>query len=175
MAVLTLAWNCFATGPIPINTIQSGTLSFVTNAASPLIITNQFTSPFTYPPVVQLFLLTGFTNALPLTNTFVTTTNFATELATPTNCTVAWTATPVYTLMQWGTNSSLAAGVSTNISFPQPFTYAPVVQTQTSSTNSFFVTAVTTTNFSVTCVIFTNFNWEALGFATTPGVTTITH
>lgn len=174
-AGFALAFQCFATGPIPINSPQTGTLNFVTNGASPLVITNQFVVGYTYPPVMQFFLISGVTNALPLTNTIVTTTNFAVSLATPTNCTIAWSAFAGYPRFQFGTNITLAA-VSTNIAFPTPYAQVPTVEIQELTTNATMsVTAVTTTNFTVLANTAAAFLWDSIGIAYTPGTATLTY
>ena len=169
----------FATGPTPINSPQSGVITFTNGNA--LIITNQFPVGFTYPPVMQFYLVSGVSNCIPITNNFVTTTNFAisptTTVATGTNCAIAWNAFIGYPRVQIGTNLTLA-GVSTNISFPVAYAQIPIVNVEGSSTNAssqVAVTAVTTTNFTVNCDTSISFIWGSFGMAFTPGPTTVTY
>jgi hypothetical protein len=167
--------DCMATGPIPINTPQSGVLTFNTNGATPLIITNSFVPAFTYPPVMTFFLVSGVTNALPFTNNFVTTTNFSLQLATPTNCAVAWTAFAGYPRVQTGTNLTLA-NAATNIAFAWPYAQIPTLNIEPTATNvPIAVTAVTLTNFTVSAGAAEGFIWGALGIAATPGTANVTY
>jgi hypothetical protein len=175
-ALFALAAECFATGPLPINSYQSGFINF-TNGGS---ATNVYTFPvgFTYPPAVSLFLVSANTNALPFTNT-VTTTNFTTIINTTvngaTNATIAWTATPCSVFEQWSTTVN-TAGVATNVAFPVPYVYPPMVNAQPNSTNGFVaITAITTTNFTLLSNIAMTNYWNAIGEVVTPGTQPATH
>lgn len=167
--------DCMATGPIPLDTAQSGVLSFNTNGASPLIITNTFSPGFTYPPAMTFFLVSGVTNALPLTNTFITTTNFTVELATPTNCSVAWTAFAGYPRLQFGTNTVAASSLVTN-TYSFPYEQLPTVQITGPGTNTApGIVSQTVSGFVFQAGVAGNYNWQAIGLALTPGKFGVTY
>lgn len=174
LATAALAINCFATGDVGNDLPQSGVLNFT--AVTTIQITNTFSTPYSTIPVVQLTLVT--TNASPVTNLFVTTTNFAVGVNT-TNSTVAWAAFKGFPRVQTGTNAVQTLGKITN-SFATPFFYQPIVQVTGSTTNAVSgvinVTQVTTTNFVVQFGDTNNIlYWGALGICTQPGTSTVTY
>ena len=173
-AGLLLAVQCFATGSVPLNTPQAGVLNFTTNGASPLVITNSFAPGFSYPPVMQFFLTSGPTNALPLTNTIITATNFAVSLATPTNCTVAWNAFLGYPRIQVGTNA-ITAGTPITNTFTVAYAYPPTLNIEGSTTNGIGITGITTTGFILTSAQTQAVGWSAFGISATPGPSTVTY
>jgi hypothetical protein len=163
VALLGLTASCFATGPIPANSVQSGVINF-TNGG-PWAYTNTFPVPYSYPPIFTAFLTSANTNALPFTNT-VTATNFIlTENSTVgsgTNATIVWSATPANYIIQAAAvvvNSPL----TTNISFPQPFSYTPVVTISGSVTSSNTISSITTSNITVVCNVSNTINYIAFG------------
>ena len=174
-AVMLVGVDAMATGPIPINSTQSGTLSFTTNGASPLIITNAFSPGFSYPPVMSFYLTGGsVTNAGPLTNTILTTTNFAVELATPTNATVYWTAVAASPRIETGSQYVLST-TPTNISFAPAYGAAPFVVTEpgylglAATNTSIGITNITSTQFQATVSVSQLVTWMSFGSAAVPG------
>ena len=167
-AALTLAVQCFATGPVPVNTPQSGFANFTTNGSAFILYTNTFEPAFTYTPAMTLFLSSGATNALPFTNT-VTTTNFILSINTPTNCTVQWVATPIVPRIEYGTVTNVA-NAQTSVTFPTPYAQIPVVFVSTQQTNStgVAVTSISLTNFTFVSGVTTNNNWISFGPAAYP-------
>ena len=171
-----LAVQCFATGSVPVNTAQGGYDNFTTNGSAFTSITNVFEPPFTYPPVVSLFLSSGPTNALPFTST-VTATQLVVTINTATNCAVQWSAYPATVLQQWGAAANVAT-VPTNIAFATPYAYVPVVSIEGSSTNAAAVqavTAITTTNFTLLSNQGQTNYWIAVGEVLNPGTQNVTH
>lgn len=170
-ATLMLAVSAFATGPINIDTPQSGLINF-TNGGSQSF-TNQFVVNFSHPPVMTFYLTGGNTNALPYTNTVITTSNFILQSASnsgaSTNATFFWTANTGFLKWQMGTNNTLAAS-ATNVAFITPYTAIPFVDIQSAATNSpIAVTAITLTNFTVNAGSAEGFNWQAWGVSATSG------
>ena len=166
-AVIGLAASAFATGTIVVNTPQSGVIGFSTNGSA---YTNTFQPSFTYPPAMSVFLANGPTSALPFTNT-VTATNFILWISTPTNCTVAWTAVPVFTQIQWG-SQAVKQATPTNITFSVPFVYPPSLSGDSSLTNAATgISGVTTTNFTITVSADATVYWQAMGYTATSAQT----
>lgn len=161
----------FATGGVGVDPVQTGSLTF--NVSTGFYITNQFPFAYTTPPVVQLSA--GTTNAVPITNIFVTATNFAVSVnATNPAAQVNWTAFVGYPRVQTGTNAIQGSLLLTN-TFGTPFAFLPIVQITGSITNSVIngipcVSSVTQSNFVIQ---FGNTNqviyWGALGVAASPG------
>ncbi len=168
LAIALAAQTAFATGAVGLNPVQTGNLTFTT--AGGVYITNSFAFPYTTVPVVNFSLVT--TNAYPITNIFVTTTNFAVS-ANTTNSQIQWVAFVGYPRVQTGTNAIQGSLLLTN-TFSSPFAFNPVVQLTGSITNGasgqYCVSSVSPTNFVIT---FGNTNqviyWSALGIAPNPG------
>ena len=127
-------------------------------------------------PVVQLNAIT--TNSQPITNVFVTTTNFAVS-ANATNSQVAWNAFAGYQRLQYGTNAIQGALLVTN-TFNPAYVYNPVVTISGSVTNGLAgglacVSSVSPTQFVIQ---FGNTNqvvyWTAIGTASAPGNNVVT-
>jgi hypothetical protein len=160
-----------ATGSVGADPVQTGTLTF--NVSTGFYQTNSFPFSYTTPPIVQFYALT--TNAVPITNIFVTTTNFAVSVnATNPAAQIAWTAQVGYPRLQSGTNAIQGALLVTNV-FSTPFAFNPVVTISGSSTNALSggqpcISSVSPTNFVIQ---FGNTNqviyWHALGITATPG------
>ena len=177
VALMALAVNCFGTGAISVNTPQTGSLSFTTNGSAFTSSTNLFSPGFTYPPAMSFFLVSGPTNALPMTST-VTATNFILSINTSTNATVFWSAIPASALIQAGSQPFSTS--TTNVTFPTAYAYAPTViltgNVLGSATNAYpVVTAVTTTNFTLSAGIAQTIYWQSFGEAATAGTQTVTH
>lgn len=173
-AGLLISATAFATGPLNINTPQSGVVNFTTNGSAYTYYTNVFPVPFTYPPVMSTFLTSGPTNALPLTNT-VTATNFILSINTPTNATVTWTANPASAIIQSGSQAVLA-GTPTNITFPNIYAYTPNVVVSSSLTNGQVgVGNITATNFQITVLVNSTVQWISFGQDYAAGTQTVTH
>jgi hypothetical protein len=159
------AWNSFATGAEGVNPQQNG---IVTGNTTSQTITNSFPFPYTVPPVMQFF--PTLTNATPLTNVFVTTTNFAISFpAAGTNTPIGWMASIGATRMEYGTNAFLVAVGSTNITFPFPYSQQPSVVCS-GSTNA-YVTATTLTNFTLQAFTNETIYWQSIGTTLNPGGT----
>ncbi len=161
-----------ATGTLPINSPQSGSISF---SGTNQIAVTAFAPGFSYPPVVSL--LGSVTNIYPFTNV-VTTTNFTLSIATNqissgAGGTVYWTASSGFARIQAGTNSVLAA-TPTNVSFAVPYLATPSVAISDSVTNA-TVTSITTTGFTLTVNANEAVNWSAIGITATPGALTVTY
>ena len=170
--------SAFATGPLPLNSQLTGTVTF-TNTGS-TSVTNLFEPGFSYPPAFSAYLTTSPTNALPFTNT-VTATNFIITIATSTNAGVFWVASPVATRVQYGTiagNTFLGASPTTYTNtFATPFVYTPSVVVSGSllpaaTNNMAVVSSVSTTSF-VLSTGNTNqtFYWQAVGPCATRAAT----
>ena len=148
---------------VPTNPSQFGALyPQATNgtAAAGYNLTNSFPYPFNTVPAVLLTTVSGNL----VTNGVITTTNF-TCTSQNTNYPVYWQAYAGYQRLESGTT---VAG-STNITFPYPYTTAPVVVLG-SSTNAWLGT-VTATNFTINVTV-TNgatVNWISSGTAYTVG------
>jgi hypothetical protein len=186
-AAFGLSVSALATGSLQNNSTLTGITS-ITNGGSQSV-TNTFQTPFSYPPSLSTFLIGGYTNALPFTNT-VTTTNFiivtASSTGAGTNATIAWTANPAATQIQWGSQVVNASLPSTNVTFPTAFIYAPNVMVSAgilgAATNAYpAVTAVTTTGFTLGAGAQTVY-WQATGYTATRAITgpngdygTVTH
>lgn len=155
-----------ATGTLPINATQSGTVNFVGAG----VFTNTVTFPvgFTIPPYIVFSATT--TNATPLTNTITTTTNFTLEVAA-TNVSVNYTAYLPYPRVLVGTNTVTAGTLYTNI-FSTPFAATPILNVEGTSTNVAGIVAVqsvTTSQVvfqsSITQLVY----WGAFGLSPAPG------
>ena len=164
---LCSTWNILATGVVPTDVPQSGVASFV--------LTNKvnvtFNAAYTYPPEMTLF--GSVTNLLPFTNT-VTTTGFTLYIAytngNPTTFgSVAWSAAPVNTRIQYGTAvASLAIATNVAVKFATPYAYVPnVVYSPASmvinSNQLSVISAITTTGFTLSCVGPETNYWQAIG------------
>jgi len=102
LAGVILAVNVFATGNEGVNPPQSGVLTGTTTASS---ITNTFAFPFQTAPVLTVY--PTLTNGTPVTNVFVTTTNFAISFpASGTNTPFAWSAAVGATKIQYGSSTN---------------------------------------------------------------------
>jgi len=171
VAVLLFTRSASATGSVGVDPVQTGTLTF--NVSTGFYQTNQFPFSYTTPPIMQFIALT--TNAVPITNVFVTTTNFAVSVnATNPAASVQWTASVGYPRFQNGTNAIQAQLLLTN-TFAIPFAFNPVVNITGSTTNtgpqgSACISSVSPTGFVIQCGN-TNqvFYWEAFGVCVTPG------
>ena len=180
IAAFGMALSCFATGLTGPNTAQTGT-SYFTNSASLITNTITFEPGYTYTPAVSVFLTSANTNALPLV-TSVTVSNFNLSINAATNATIVWSAQPVCSQIQWGTQAVLAA-TPTNISFAVPFVYTPVVTLGSSLTNATTgVSAITTTGFTATVFANATVQWTAVGYTANRAMTgpngdqgTVTH
>lgn len=148
---LMVAASAFATGTPGVNPPQTGTI-VNTNVAAIQYFTNTFAYSYQTPPVVMLFN-TGTTNVLPFTNV-VTTTNFIVQSATNGfTASILWQAFAGTPRIQGFTFTNVAA-IATNITFPAPYAYPPVVVVVGESTNvaaTVGVYNVTTTGFSFIC------------------------
>lgn len=166
-ATVALAFNCLATGPLPLNSLQSGVVSFSTNSPAYMSVTNTFEPGFTYLPAMSFYLVAGPTNALPFTNT-VTTTNFVLTIATSTNCSVAWVANPPYFVMESG--SVVASAVlNTNITFPVAYAAPPtVILTGSVLVTNPVVTSVTTTTANISVCASNTVYWLSFGPQASP-------
>lgn len=171
LALLATAQVVKATGNVGVDPVQTGSLTF--NVSTGFYITNQFPFAYTTPPVIQLSA--GTTNAVPITNIFVTTTNFAVSSnATNPAAQINWVSFVGYPRVQTGTNAIQASLLLTN-TFSPAFAFLPIVQITGSITNSFIngipcVSSVTQSNFVIQ---FGNTNqviyWGALGVSASPG------
>ncbi len=172
-----LAFSCVesrASGSYPINQPQlTGIINFTTNGSA--YSTNTFNPPFIYPPVMQLYLLSGVTNALPFTNT-VTPTNFIASINTPTNASVAWIANAADFVIESGTIVASSV-LTTNVTFPYAYGFPPTVVLSGSVlvTNP-VVTSVTATNFYLSVSASNTVQWISFGSQLNPGPGgTVTH
>lgn len=174
IAAVMAVCNANATGVFAnANQPQSGTLSIT--AGTGTTVTNSFFVPYTYAPYVTFSA--SATNAYPLTNNFVTTTNFSISV-TSTNVVIGWSAVPAVSRMQFGVCSN-AIGTATNLAFPLPFLTAPVVFASGSSTNAtgqVSVSSITTTNVTFNSTIANTIQWQAIGLVApgNAGVNTLT-
>lgn len=168
VGLLAVAQLAHATGGVGVDPVQTGSLTF--SVSTGFYITNQFPYSYTTPPVVQL--AAGTTNAVPITNIFVTTTNFAVSVnATNPASQVNWTAFVGYPRVLTGTNALTGGTPSTNV-FTTPFAFAPIVQLTGASTNSIGVVAlisVTSSNFVLQSTTTQTAYWGALGISSAPG------
>ena len=162
LAGVVLAVNAFATGNEGVNPPQSGVLI---GTATSQILTNQFAFPFQTAPVVTIY--PGSTNGTPVTNSFVTTTNFAISFAPAgTNTAWAWTAAVGATKLQYGTSTNALAS-STSVVFPVAYASAPVVVLTGNTTNA-FVATVSTTNFTILGQAVQTNGWISIGTVANP-------
>jgi hypothetical protein len=170
-AVCLFSAVAFATGPLPLNSQLTGSVTF-TNGGSQYV-TNLFEPPFSYAPAFNMYLVSANTNALPLTST-VTPTNYIIQISSTagagTNATVVWIANPVATRVQYG-NLIAASPTTTNIVFATPFVYTPTVVAVGSITNV-LITAITLTNFTAVSGGLSNtVYWTAVGPCATRAAT----
>lgn len=172
VACVAIADTAAATGSVGIDPVQTGSLTF--NVSTGFYITNAFPFSYTTPPVMQCFAAT--TNAVPITNIFVTTTNFAVSVnATNPAAAVNWISSVGYPRIQAGTNAIQASSLLTN-TFTAPFAFNPVVNISGSTTNYLSgpglacISSVSPTQFVIQ---FGNTNqviyWSAIGVSVTPG------
>ena len=169
----TLALSAFAAGEYGPNYPQSGVLNFppgtVANGVS-----NMFAYPFTQVPVMVFYATT--TNAAPITNNFVTTTNFGVQSASTNNAIISWTAYIGYPRIQVGQVVTVA-NTTTNVLFATPYAQIPTITLGQGGTNVQFqaaVTAITLTNFSLLSNVASTNQWQAIGTALTPGLNNVT-
>ena len=170
LAGLGLGASVFATGSVGVNPAQNGILNLTNGLAS---ITNTFAYPFQVAPV--MFFYATATNQTPITNNFVTTTNFSISypVNASTNGIVAWTAYVGGTRMQAGSIAFNSGTVTTNISFANAYYTAPnVVVTGGvlgNNTNAFpVVTAITATNFTLSAGETQTVQWMSVGTVANP-------
>ena len=173
LASVGLAASVHASGTIAINTPQSGYDNFSTNGSAFTSITNVFSPAYTYPPVTQVFLSSGPTNALPLV-TSVTTSNLIVTINTATNCAVYWTAFAGYPRLQFGTNAVTGGVLYTN-TFTTPYASIPSISVDSSTTNSVGLSSVSTTGFVILSGANQTVYWNALGICATPGASAVTY
>ncbi len=174
VVALALAVNsASATGAVGTDVPQSGILNFT--ASTGVYITNSFAYPYSQVPIVQ-FQAT-LTNAIPITNVFVTTTNFAVS-ANTTNSQIAWNSYAGYQRIQYGTNAIQGSLLLTNV-FNPAYAYAPVVSVEGSTTN-IVKGSVAISSITPTQVVFqfgdTNqvIYWMAIGTSYAPGNNVVT-
>jgi hypothetical protein len=168
-----LAVSVFASGEYGPNVPQTGVLNFppgtVLNSSS-----NMFPFAFSVPPVMIFYATT--TNSAPITNNFVTTTNFGVQSASTNNAIITWTAYLGYPRMQSGLTVIAATATPTNVAFAVPYAYPPSVTISPSVTNSgACVLAVTTTNFTMQGLVICTNSWTAFGQAFNPGLAPVTY
>ena len=167
-ASLVLAVNVFATGNLGVNTPQSGVL-LSTNLVTG--ITNTFAQPFQSTPLLYVFA--SATNGTPVTNAFVTTTNFGITFPVngSTNNSFAWSAFVGGTKLQSGANTNTAAA-STTITFPTTYALPPVVvvtpQGGTNAANVAAVTSITSSNFVLLANASQTNYWMSVGTVAYP-------
>lgn len=170
---LLLTFRILATGPQGLDPVQTGTLTYTTNNGN--WITNSFPFSYTVPPYMQFFTVT--TNANPLTNLSVSTTNFILGVANDTNTVVNWTAFVAFPRIQAGTNAIQPFTIITN-TFSVPFAAPPIVVLGSGTTNTgagtCCVTNITQTNFNILCSggspgTNQQIQWMAVGGAASPG------
>jgi hypothetical protein len=159
LAVWGLVTAAMATGQEGVNPYQTGTISFTNGVYN---VTNSFPYSYTITPAVYFYATA--TNATPITNNFVTMTNFSIGVpTTATNYSVNWIAFAPITRFASGTQN-LVTAVPTNIAFPFPYYTAPVVVVTGGITNNTAaVTAVTTTNFTVASQSTQTIEWISVG------------
>lgn len=157
-----VAASAFATGNEGVNLPQIGT-SYVTNGVS--AFTNTFAFPFQNTPLVVVY--SSLTNGSPTTNTFVTTTNFATSFPPGgTNAAFTWSAFVGGTKMAFGTATNAAAS-ATSVLFP--FTYAsPPSVVLTGNTTNAFVQSTSITNFVILGQAVQTNGWISIGAVYNP-------
>ena len=166
VSALSLASSVYATGAVGVNQPQSGVLNF-TNGG---VVSNITTFPYPYQSVPVVKFFSDTTNATPLTNSAVTTTNFTLYIATSTNASIAWTSYTGTPRIQYGV-TPCTANVATNVSFPAPYAQVPVVTVSGANTNingGVAVIAVTTTNFTIQCNVANTNQWTAIGISALP-------
>lgn len=187
LALVAVVLSARATGTLPLNSPQSGVLSFTNGGATS--ITNSFLPGFSYAPAFSAFLTSANTNALPITTT-ITSSNYIVTINTSTNATVVWAAQmPVlvnqvgYMRLQQGSFAGATSGATTYTNtFSTPYLSTPIVNISTSllgaATNSApAITSVSTTAFIVSYGATTNQTvyWNALGPCATAGPSTVTY
>ena len=164
VGLMALASSVYATGAAGVNPPQSGVISF-TNAG---VVSNITTFPYPYQSVPVMKFFSDTTNATPLTNSAVTTTNFTLYIATSTNANIAWSSYVGTPRIQAGTSLNTAT-LATNVSFPAPYAFPPVVVVTSMQTNSAAcVVAVTTTNFTFQCNQASTNQWISFGISAIP-------
>jgi hypothetical protein len=169
---LVIGLNSYATGAIGVNQPQSGVIAF-TNAG---VVSNVFSFPYAYQSVPVVKFFSDTTNATPLTNSAVTTTNFTLYIATSTNANIAWNSYIGTPRIQAATTVCFA-NVATNVAFPAPYAQIPVVVLTGGNTNingNTVVTAVTTTNFTIQCNVNNTNQWMSFGISALPSTSAST-
>lgn len=172
--VFGLVLTGLGTGIEPQNQPQTGTATFTGTSTTTQTIT--FPINYTIAPVITLQPQT--TNGVPYTISAITVSNFvlvATGYAT-TNDVVNWTAYLGYPRIAQGVVITVANTV-TNVSFPFPYAYVPVVTTSDTTSNLVYhggVLNVTTTNFSMSSNLASTNQWSAMGQAFAPGTSPVT-
>ena len=165
LAGVVLAVNAFATGNEGVNPPQSG---LIANAVTNQITTNSFAFPFQVAPVLTIYPIA--TNGTPVTNVFVTTTNFAISFPpSGTNAAFGWSAVVGGTKMEYGTQSFIVGTGSTNITFPAAYAVAPVVVVTSGLTNApTAITSITTSNFTISSYQTQTNQWMSIGIVASP-------
>ena len=158
-----LAISALATGNEGVNPPQSGVLT-VANGVN--AITNTFAFPFTVAPCLVVY--SSLTNGTPVTNNFVTTTNFAISFpAGGTNSAFAWQAFVGATRQQSGTFADNAVLVTNTFTYPY-YSTPIVVVSGTATNNPVAVTSVSTTSFVTSCGASNTVSWIAVGTVQNP-------
>ena len=161
-----LAISALATGNEGVNPPQSGVIT-VSNGLN--IVTNTFAFPFQQTPLVVMF--SSLAAGAPITNNFVTTTNFAfTFPLAGTNASFSWQAFVGGTRMQSGTNA-LVGGTPLTNTFAFAYAIPPVVVPSQGATNSSAIVAVTsvsTTGFIELSSTTQTGSWIAIGTVQNP-------
>lgn len=170
-----VAGASFAASVVTINSPQSGTLTF--SGAGIFNITNSFAAPYTQPPIVT-FSSTS-TSAYPITNNFVTTTNFSVSVAN-TNVQISWSSYAAYPRLAMGTNAVQPALLVTNT---YGFNYAATPTITISGSGLAWPATATNSMVTLTNVTASSFvlvypnaqstnqviHWQAIGLAAQPG------
>lgn len=169
VGLMALASSVYATGAVGINPPQSGVLN-VTNTG---IVSNTVTFPYPYQSVPVMRFFSDTTNLTPIinaaTNSTVTSSNFTLNaISSVTNGSVAWQSFIGTPRIQAGVSLNTAT-LATNVSFPAPYAFPPVVVITSMQTNSAAcVIAVTTTNFTFQCNQASTNQWISFGISPLP-------
>lgn len=170
LASIGLAGSVFATGAFQADSPQSGVSAFTGTTQTNTVT---FSPAFSTTPVVQVF--GSATNASPITTT-VTSSNLVIVVSS-TNLSVAWNAYIGYPRVEVGSVITVAA-TATNVTFPTPYAFPPIVNVEGASTNAngiVAVTAITTTNFTMISNVAQTNQWGSIGTAYQPGKQIVTY
>lgn len=166
-ASLMLAASVLATGNEGVNPPQSGVLNPATGVIN---VTNSFAFPYQTVPLLVIY--SAATNGTPITNIFLTTTNFAFSypVAGSTNASFAWQSFVGGTKLTYGT---VISGGGTNVTVTFPFAYAAapsVVLTgqSTNAANTVGIPSISTTNFTVLSNGNSTNSWISVGVVYNP-------